>query len=363
MQRRAFLTSAAAAALAPTAQNASAALTGPIGMGYNTYCLRGLKMTDRQHLDQAAAWKLDALFLQDSLDPQSQDPKHWPEVKAWAKDLGIHLESGGSGILPKTLDGFDASVASLKKQIIRAKALGSPIVRGVCASNRAGLPLPTIEANLELAIRLLKAVKSEVVDAGVKIAIEIHKDFQAWEHKILIEEAGKDFVGTYLDTGNPVFVMEDPLLTLETLAPYVVTFHLRDSVVYEHPKGIAVQWVPLGEGTIDFVQIIARARELLKPDTYIYIKPITGRVPFIHPVADEAYWNRWFPKARAHEYARFAAIARKGRPYEKLVIQADSEGASKIPDVYQAALAYQQKEHMERSIAYARNVLKLGRKS
>lgn len=359
MQRRTFLGALGASGLAPLAP---AALTGPIGIGYNTYCLRGLKMTDRQHLDQAAAWNLDALFLQDSLDPAAQDPRHWPEVKAWAKDLGLHLETGGSGILPKSLDGFDTAVASLKKQITRAKAMGSPIVRGVCASDRASLPLPDIDANIALAARLLKAVKPEVVDAGVKIAIEIHKDFQAWEHKILIEEAGKDFVGTYLDTGNPVFVMEDPLLTLETLAPYVVTFHLRDSVVYDHPKGIAVQWVPLGEGTIDFVRIIERARQLLAPDTYIYIKPITGRAPYVHPVYDEAYWKRWYPKARAAEFSRFLAIAKQGYPYEKLVVQEDNPG-QKVPDVYQNALAFQQKEHMERSIAYAKKVLKLGRKS
>jgi hypothetical protein len=51
-----------------------------------------------------------------------------------------------------------------------------------------------------------------------------------------------------MDTGNPVFVLEHPVTTLETLAPYVVTLHLRDSVIYEHPRGVAVQWVPLGEG-------------------------------------------------------------------------------------------------------------------
>ncbi len=39
------------------------------------------------------------------------------------------------------------------------------------------------------------------MDAGLKIAIEIHKDLQAWEQRMLIEEAGKEFVGTYLDTG------------------------------------------------------------------------------------------------------------------------------------------------------------------
>ncbi|WP_031499761.1 sugar phosphate isomerase/epimerase family protein [Bryobacter aggregatus] len=356
MLRRNFLASLAAPALA------QASLPDRIPIGYNTYCLRGLKMTDRQHFDQAIAWNLDALFLQDSLDPATNDPAHWADIKTWAKESKLHIETGGSGILPKTPDQFNAVVATLRRNIARAKACGSPIVRSLFASFRNELPLPDIEANMELGIKVLRTVRQEVLDANLKIAIEVHKDFQAWEHKIIIEQAGKDFVGTYLDTGNPVFTLEDPLLTLETLAPYVLTFHLRDSVVYNHPDGIAVQWVPLGEGTIDFKQIIARARQLLNPSVHIFIKPITGRAPAILPVYDDAWWARWYPKARAQEYARFLAIAKRGRPYEKTVVQEDAPGRP-TPPVYQAALAYQQKEHMERSIRYARQELNLGVRS
>jgi sugar phosphate isomerase/epimerase len=341
---------------------ASAALPEKVGMGYNTYCLRGLKMTDRQHLEQARAWNLDALFLQDSLDPLAQEPKHWAEVKAWAAELDLHLETGGGGILPKTTEQFDAVIAGLRKNIARAKACGSKLVRATLASFRHELPLRPIAANQELAVKVLRTVRTEVLNEGLKIAIEVHKDFQAFEHKEILEAAGKEFVGTYLDTGNPVFTLEDPLLTLETLAPYTLTFHLRDSVVYEHPDGIAVQWVPLGEGTIDFQKIVARARQLLAPDVYVYIKPITGRAPAVLPVHDEQWWQTWYPRARAWEYARFLTIAKRGRPYEKNVVQEDVQGRTP-PPVIQAALAHQQKEHMERSIRYARETLKLGRKS
>ena len=55
-------------------------------------------------------------------------------------------------------------------------------------------------------------------------------------------------MGACLDTGNPMWVMEDPLLTLEVLGPYTVTTHIRDSVVFEHPRGAAAQWVALGDG-------------------------------------------------------------------------------------------------------------------
>ena len=57
--------------------------------------------------------------------------------------------------------------------------------------------------------------------------------------------------------------MEDPMQTVETLGPVAVMLHLRDSVVYETRNGIAVQWVPLGEGVVDFKAIIAKAQETL----------------------------------------------------------------------------------------------------
>jgi hypothetical protein len=235
--------------------------------------------------------------------------------------------------------------------------MGSPILRCVIASERAALPPGPIEQHIATMVRLLKAVRSQVMDAGLKIAIEIHKDLQAWEQRMLIEEAGKEFVGAYLDTGNPVFVMEDPITTIEELGRYALTVHLRDSVVYEHKRGIAVQWVPLGEGTVDFKQVIAKVREHCPP-VYVYIKPITGRPPQILPIYEQDRW-KLYPKARAADLARFMALARKGQPYGRNMVIEDLQGRS-TPPHFVEAIQFQQREHMERSIDYARKALDLG---
>ena len=195
------------------------------------------------------------------------------------------------------------------------------------------------------------------MDAGVKIAIENHKELQAWETRQLIEAAGKEFVGSYLDTGNPVFVAEDPATTLEELGPYALSFHLRDSVVYDQPDGIAVQWVPLGEGTVDFKTLVARAAEILSSQVHIYCKPITARPPVVLPVYANEFWTRWFPRARSRDLSRFLALARRGRPYDKPQIVAD---VPEHRERYMDALKRQQVEHMERSLEYCRNPLDLG---
>jgi len=352
MTRRNFLASAAAA-LAVPARSAPREWR----LGLNTYCLRFERWDDRRLIDYCVTQKLDAIFLQDSIDPGAMEPKHWAEVRAWTKDLGLHLETGGGAILPKTPDQYPKIVATLRKNIERAKAMGSPIVRALLAGDRYSMPdNGPVEPHVETAIKILREVRSQAMDAGLKIGIENHKDLQAWQTRQVIETAGKEFVGSYLDTGNPVFVAEDPMTTVEELGPYAVTFHLRDSVVYEQPDGIAVQWVPLGEGTVDFKAIVARATTIL-PQVHIYCKPITARPPVVIPVYSEEFWSKWFPRARSRDLAHFMALARRGRPYDKAQVVAD---VPELRDRYMDALKIQQVEHMERSLNYCRKVLDLG---
>ena len=352
MTRRDLL-HAALFALAPAAQ----AVPRQWPLGINTYCLRFSRFNDRQLFDYCASKKLDAIFLQDSIDPGTMSPTHWAEVRAWTKDTGLHLETGGGSILPKTRDGIPQSVAILRTNIERAHAMGSRVVRINLASDRYSMPDGPVEQNIETAVRILREVRTQAVEANLKIGIENHKDIQAWRTRQLIETAGKEFVGSYLDTGNPVFVAEDPLTTVEELGPYAVTFHLRDSVVYEHPDGIAIQWVPLGEGTIDFKALVARAAELIPRSVYIYCKPITARPPVVLPVYGEEFWTKWFPDARSRDLARFLALARRGRPWNKPHLMAD------LPDVrdrYMEALRIQQLAHMDQSLDYCFHTLDLG---
>ena len=352
MTRRQFTLSAALSPLA-----ASAASTRRWPLGFNTYCLRFQRWPDRKLFDFAIENKLDAIFLQDSLDPAAMDPKHWAEVRAWAKDAGLHIETGGGTILPRTEDGYPAVVAALRKNIERAKTMGSPIVRALLASDRYVLPPGSLDRQIETAIRVLREVRPEAMDAGLKIGLENHKELQAWETKQVILGAGKEFVGSYLDTGNPVFVAEDPMTTLEELAPLAVTFHLRDSVVYNHPDGVAVQWVPLGEGTIDFKALVDYAARIMPPTTHIYCKPITARPAVVLPVYSDEFWSKWFPRARSRDLGRFLALARRGKPYDKPHMLGD---LNEVRDRYMDALKIQQLDHMQSSLLYCKKTLDLG---
>jgi sugar phosphate isomerase/epimerase len=349
MTRRHFL---AAPALLP-----AAAPPRKWKLGINTYCLRFQRWHDRRLFDYCAEQRLDAIFLQDSLDPRAMDPKHWAEVRAWSRDLDLPVETGGGAILPKSAEGIPAAVATLRRNIERAAAMGSPLVRALLASDRYALPEGSIEPQIDMAVRILLEVRTQALDAGVKIGIENHKELQAWETRQVIERAGVDFVGSYLDTGNPVFVAEDPATTLEELGPLAVTFHLRDSVVYQHPDGVAVQWVPLGEGTVDFKALVARAAEILPPTVRIHCKPITARPAVVLPVYSSEFWTKWFPRGRSRDLGRFLALARKGKPWDKPHLMADLTG---VRERYMEGLRAQQLDHMGLSLDYCRRELDLG---
>jgi len=102
-----------------------------------------------------------------------------------------------------------------------------------------------------------------------------------------------------------------------------------------------------------------RARALV-PNVYVYIKPITGRPPEVLPYLEPDFW-KLFPKARASEFARFLAMAKQGSPYEGHVVIEDLQGRP-TPPQFVEAVKFQQKDHMQRSVQYAKDKLNLGRR-
>ena len=116
---------------------------------------------------------------------------------------------------------------------------------------------------------------------------------------------------------------------------------------------------PLGEGIVDFKAIIAKAKEICPPIA-VFNKPITGRPPQLLAIYDPEFMKKW-NDMRAKDLARFIALAKQGHPYEKHMVIEDIPGTIAPP--LAAALQFQQRDHMERGLAYARKVLALGIKN
>jgi sugar phosphate isomerase/epimerase len=282
-------------------------------LGVDIYTIRSQGWNAFQILDYCAGIGLNLVHFSDLNSFASTEPGYLAEVKAHAEGLGLALEVGMLSICP-TAAIFDASQGTAVEQATRmlhvASALGSPILRcvlGSLADRRSAQPL---EAHIQATVETCQAVRDLATDLGIKLALENHAgDMLGWELKDLIEQAGPEYVGACIDSGNPVWVAEDPMVTLEHLAPYVLTSHVRDSAVYAHPTGAAVQWVAMGDGNVGIDAWVARYQALC-PRAPLSLEIITGGPPKILNYLEDEYWAA-YPQARASEFARFERLVRR----------------------------------------------------
>ncbi len=355
MQRRTFLKSAPGAALAASAASVGGPAAG-IRLGFDTYTLRNLKWKALQLIDYAGSLKLDTIQISSLDDFESLEPAHLQKVKDQAARHGMTLDGGIGSICP-TSGSYKASVGDAGEYVLKglrvAKAIGATAMRcfvGSVGERRGQHP---VEYHMESTIKVLRGVRSQAMDTGVKVAIENHNgDLTAREVRTIIETAGKEFVGSNLDTGNPMWLLEDPQLTLEVLGPYVATTHMRDTVLYEHPRGAAFQWVAMGDGTTDFTRLLALFKQVC-PGAAMQLEIITGRPPTVLPYLEQDYWKA-FPKLPAADFARFVALAKRGHPFMGEMLVA---GPGKQPPKYEAAITEQQRIDLERSVEYVKKSL------
>ena len=351
MNRRAFLrfsVTAAAAAAQLRAQNKS------LRLGYDTYSIRTWEWKAIEHLNFAARLGLNAIQISSLSDYASLDAPYLAQVRETAREKGILIDAGTGCICPTSKSYGKASgdpVAYLIQGLKVAQAVGATSMRCFLGSSDDRYDGKGIEHHMESTLRVFRAARSAAMDTGVKIALENHSgDMQAWELRDLIEQAGKDYVGACLDTGNPIWCAEHPEVSVEVLAPYALTTHCRDTAIWEHPRGCAAHWTALGEGSVDMAKIGALQKKLC-PGTPLHLEIITGRPPRIVPYLEDGFW-KGFPKAKAADFARFLTLVKQGHPLMTPMVIEDAAGP-KVSE-YQAALKKQQMVDLERSLEFAK---------
>ena len=336
-------------------QTGSTRRAGTTKLGLDNFSVRAMAWKAPALIDYAAALQTDSLFISDLDALENFEENYLKGLTSTAADKGLQIHLGTWSICPTSTrfnKKWGTAEEHLKLGLRAARALGSPVLRVILGSGEDRKTEGGIEARIQDTAKVCKACRNLAVDAGVKIAVENHAgDMQAWELVTLIEEAGKDYVGANMDSGNATWTMEDPLASLEILAPYVLTTSLRDSAVWESANGATVQWTAMGEGTVDLKAYFQRFAELC-PNVPVHIETISGfnrEIPYLK----EDFWKVW-PKARARDFARFVALARKGQAREPYKAPQDKD--KKI-----AEQEYQKAE-LERSLKYCKETLGLGLK-
>jgi sugar phosphate isomerase/epimerase len=339
MQRRAFLATGAAAPLA-----AFAAATPRLGV--DLFSLRTQGWNAFEHLDYCAKQGAKVVHYSEIRFLGSLEDDHVKKVGEHARKLGVELEIGMRSICPSST-AFDKNAGTAEEQVLKvaraASLAGSKIVRAFQGTAADRKTPGGIEARIADSAKTLRAVRNRMQDMGLRIAIENHAgDMQGRELKMLIEEAGKDFAGACYDSGNPLWVLEDPHVTLDVLAPYVLTSHFRDSYLWNDANGTQVCWTRMGEGNVDIGGLMKKFMNLCPGKTMSLEVIVMG--PRAYPWKRDDFWQG-YESVRASEFMRFLRIAEKGTPRPA------------APPVPKDQMAAREREDFEASMKWSREFL------
>lgn len=354
LTRRSFLQQAVGTfAVAATAPAVRLGAAGRHGLGLDNFAVRAMGWKAPQLVDYAASLGCNSMLISDLDAFESLDDGYLKQIRARADARSLKIHVGTWSVCP-TSKAFKPNRGTADEHLalgIRsAQSLGSPVIRVVLGTWEDRLTDGGIERHMEALLGVCQRARTRALDAGVKIAIENHAgDMHSTELAGLVAQAGTDYVGVNLDSGNALWTLEDPLDNLRNLGKYVVTTSLRDSAVWQTPDGAAVAWTAMGEGQIDLKQYFATF-DALCPGVPVHIETISGfnrEIPYLKP----EFWKAW-PHMPAEAFAHFLALARQGKP--RPVFQ-PPPGVDKT----KAEQDFERGE-IERSIKYCRETLGLG---
>jgi sugar phosphate isomerase/epimerase len=246
------------------------------------------------------AHSIGAAGVQVTIRPDEREDA--PHIRARAETLGVFFE--GQLSVPKD----DADLAGFETEVKTIHAAGSTVARTAILGTRRYESLKSgaeFRDFKERGARSLALAEPVLKKHGVRLAVENHKDWLAPELVELLRKMSSEWVGTCVDTGNSIALLEDPYAVVEALAPFAVTTHIKDMGVQEHTEGFLLSEVPAGDGFLDLPRMIATLRKA-NPRIALNIEMIT-RDPLQIPCLTPAYWAT-FGEMKAAQLAE--ALAR-----------------------------------------------------
>ncbi len=233
------------------------------------------------------------------------------KVRDRREQLGMFIE--GQIRLPKTRRDTDR----FEKTVRAAKEAGATVLR-VAVGGRRYEDFDAIDgwkAMKEQAWESLRLAEPIVARNQVKLGIENHKDWQIPDMLEFMEGLSSEWIGTCIDTGNSISLLEHPMETVEAFAKYAVTTHIKDMGVKEYKDGFLLSEVPIGDGFLDMRRVFDVC-EAANPDIQFCLEMAT-RDPLKVPCLTEKYWAT-FEHGNAMDLAKALRMIRKNASKREL---------------------------------------------
>jgi sugar phosphate isomerase/epimerase len=283
--RREFLAACAVALASPEARAAEPQQV-PMGVVIHSY---GTRAADKEsHFNDPLTFLdychgLGAAGVQTALG--ARDEAYTAKLRARAEEHRMYVE--GSSRLPRDKGDVERFAAEVRT----AKECGAAVVRTVLMDGRRYEVFDSAAAFRKAADQARQALllaKPVVEKHAIKLAVENHKDFETGALIEMLKAADSPNVGACIDTGNSLALLEPPQETVEALAPYAFTSHVKDMGVEEYADGFLMAEVPLGTGFLDLPRVLGALRKA-KAAPRLNLEMIT-RDPLKIPCLTEKYW-------------------------------------------------------------------------
>ncbi len=349
--RRDFLKLAAGAAMGlalPGTLRAQSADATRVPLGLDAHSLRAMRWKAPRLIDHAAEQKLDAVLLNSLNYFESLETTYLRQLKETAGSHNMRIYIGAGGISENSVtfsDKYGSAETLLAEGIRVAQAVGSPVVNVRIGKIDDRYTEGGIEARIQEAVKVLKALRNRARDAGLKFGFENHAgDLRSEELLGLIEQVGTDVCGAMLDPGNALWAMEDPMQQIQMLGPHVVCTSVRDYRIWDSEDGAIFQWTAIGDGLMD-VPAFTQHMATLCPGVPLFVESISNS-PRPIPFLTTEFWQG-YPHLQAADLVDFLKLCRHGRPIET-VKPGPGTDARAFEKQHQHA-------EFERSIAYLRH--------
>ncbi len=298
--RREFLIAGTAALLGGRMLRAEERARSTMGIVSHSYTIRNAMARARGNVGEIDASEFVKLCAErgaggvqlDLGDPSDEDVKN---LRTNLVEHDMYLEL--SATLPRNrtqVDDFNDKLF----QLARSDQLSQFVIRTALLSGRRYEVFATaseFRAFKNQAYKSLSLVKPLLDNWRrnnswrFKLAIENHKDFRTPELIELLERLDSPQIGVCIDTGNNLALLEDPMETIEALAPWAFSTHLKDMAVERYADGFLLSEVPLGQGFLDLPRIVRTLRRA-RPEINFNLEMIT-RDPLKIPYRTSKYWE------------------------------------------------------------------------
>ena len=286
-------------------------------VGVDSYSLKPLDLSPFELLEWAVLNGAEGVqFSEVNVPPGTAvDKTFLQELRSFAAENRLYLEWGGGEHIPLDLaSGRPKDIrAGNRKAAEQAFQLGASTVRS-CSGGlmRWKKDSPSTEEFLRLTAASLRDQKPLLRDFGVVLAIETHFEFTSFELLRLFDMCGAvpgEYLGICLDTMNLLTMLEDPVLAMRRLLPWVVTTHIKDGGLTLTSDGFASFTAEAGKGVIDLPAVI-EALGAVHPHITLTVEDHGGDFPI--PVADADFLAR-FPDLTVPELVRLLGLTVRTR--------------------------------------------------